>query len=151
MNKGMVSVRWFWHVQKLTLKCSWRSSAIYIYSSIPKWLTQWGTHKNLLSYVSSNKIYLSKLASLSVQMYTYHRCKKYVWKYTLKDLLFIMFQRSCAESVSEELSRSQFEERNQNVEAKGDKRQLCPCRRHCWWKLNGIYFLIADHRLDTCP
>lgn len=32
-----------------------------------------------------------------------------------------MFQRSCAESVSEELSRSQFEERNQNVEAKGDK------------------------------
>lgn len=119
MSKGMVNIRWFGHEQKLTLKCSWRSSAICIYSCIPKWLTQLRIHKNLF-FLSSNKIYLSKLASLSVQMYTYHWCKKYVWKYTLKDLLFIVFKRSCAVSFWRTL-KIWIGERNQNVESKADK------------------------------
>lgn len=47
----------------------------------------------------------------------------------LTDLLFITFKRSCAESVSEELSQG-LNWRETKTEPKGGKDDRAPCRRH---------------------
>lgn len=57
------------------------------------WLDQ-GSRKIFSFLLSSNKIYLSKLVSLSVQMYTYHCCKKICMKINPKRPAFHNVQNS---------------------------------------------------------